>query len=326
MTHSLASPRAQNGLPDVPTGWLTFCKSQEIDRTPQTRTLLGKQLVAFRTESGRVAVMHARCAHMGADLSQGRIVGESIRCPFHHWQFGVDGACTHIPAEPQRTSMACQQAYVACEKHGLVFLFHGGDPTYELPSFHGVESHHLRRARPFTMTVDCPWYMVGANGVDLQHFQTTHDRELLEAPHVNHPQPHVHRTKTHFAVVGRGPADFLTRFAGSKVTMDVTDYAGSLFFVRAMFRRTQTFGLVGLLPLESAKTMVFVSVSVRRSAGRVGRRIFDPANAAIRRWFVYNFLRPDIARSAGTDYHPDRLIEADQLMFDYFQWLREVHN
>ena len=300
---------------------------RELGIRPISKTVAGRKLVVFRTESGQVAVMHAGCAHMGADLAQGRVVGESIQCPFHHWQFGKDGACTHIPAEPRAKPVACQPANFAVEQQGLVFMFNGPEPAFDLPFFPNASSEQLHRAQPFQFLLECPWYMVGANGVDLQHFRTTHDRELLEPPMVDYPGPFVHHVKTKFAVVGRGPADGLTRsFAGSEVTMDVTDWMGTLFFVRATFRRTQTFGMVGLLPLQPSRTLVTVTTFVRRSQGRIGRGVFDPANAAVRRFFVQNFLKPDVSRSQGTDYYPDRLIDADALLADYFAWLGRIHN
>ena len=288
--------------------------------------MAGRELVVFRTLSGRVGVLDARCAHMGADLSLGAVKNESIQCPFHHWEFGVDGACVHIPAEPQAIPLACQRAYTAIEKHGLVFLFHGPEPRCDLPFFPAVEPDQLHRARPFQFMLECPWYMVGANGVDVQHFHTTHDRQLLEEPIVDYPDAFTHRTRTRFAVAGRGPADQLTRrFAGDEVGMEVNDCLGTLIFVRAQFRRTQTFGMVGLLPVEPRRTLVTVTTFVRRSGQAIGAHLFDAANAAIRRLFVRNFLRPDIERSAGTSYHPERLIAADAVMADYFAWLKEVH-
>src|SRR5688572_25212811 len=95
---SLASTSAALDLPECPASWLVFCASRELDRGPTSRAACGRQLVAFRTDSGQVAVLDARCVHMGSNLSAGEVVGESIRCPFHHWQFGVDGRCTSIPA------------------------------------------------------------------------------------------------------------------------------------------------------------------------------------------------------------------------------------
>src|SRR5207244_4830148 len=107
---------------------------------------------------------------------------------------------------------------------------------------------------------------IGANGVDVQHFQATHDRELMGTPTISYPERFAHRAVTCFRVAGRGWRDWLTRrVAGDTVEMDVTDWAGTLFFVRATFRRTRTFGMVSMLPVDRDRTLIYVLVSLRRS-------------------------------------------------------------
>ena len=59
-----------------PASWYLYCASSELARRPLAKTMLGRQLVAFRTEGGRVAVMDGRCAHLGADLGGGRVAGD----------------------------------------------------------------------------------------------------------------------------------------------------------------------------------------------------------------------------------------------------------
>jgi hypothetical protein len=43
----------------------------------------------------------------------------------------------------------------------------------------------------------------------------------------------------------------------------------------------------------------------------ISQQLMDPLRAHIRRFFIDQFLRPDIRRSAGIDYSPETLIEAD---------------
>src|SRR3546814_12903347 len=55
------------------------------------------RVVIFRGEDGVARVMSAYCKHMGADLSVGGdIVGNDVRCPYHHWTYGDGGKCTGI--------------------------------------------------------------------------------------------------------------------------------------------------------------------------------------------------------------------------------------
>lgn len=312
--------------PAWPDAWFVFCASRELKAQPVYRQTAGGELVAFRTATGNIGILNARCIHMGANLANGKIVGETLQCPFHHWQFAPDGRCVAIPAQKSIPAIACQQSFAVEERHGCVFFYSGARPRFPLPFFEDCGPRELARAEPFTIELDCPWYMVGANGVDVQHFRTTHGRLLLEPPAVERPAPFVHRTISRFAVAGQSMADALTRrFAGGEVTMEVTDWAGTLFFVRASFRRTQTYGMVALLPMAPRRTLLYVTVAVRRSRTTVGRWLIDPVNAQIRRKFIEIFLREDIERASGTDYHWQSLIEADRLLADYFAWLAAFH-
>ncbi len=313
-------------LPGWPASWYAFCTSRELGRKPLARRAFGRELVAFRTPSNRVGVMLARCVHMGADLAGGRVVGDCLQCPFHHWEFDVAGRCRRIPAAKEVPAFARQWAFPTVERHGSVFFFNGTEPAFPLPFFNGRDPAELTFAPAFTLLLDCPWYMIGANGIDVQHFRTTHDRELVGLPVIEHPNPYAHQAICRFRVTGKGVRDWLTRtIAGNQVELNVTDWAGTLFFVQATFRHTQTFGLVLLLPIESSRTLIYVRVGVRRGHSLVGRTLLGPLNARIRRFFIRKFLEPDVSRSAGTHYNPRHVIAADRYLIDYFDWLRTLH-
>ena len=59
---------------------------------------LGGRVVVYRTEQGEAQVRSAYCRHLGADLSVGKVVGEMIQCPFHHWRYDGSGVCIAISA------------------------------------------------------------------------------------------------------------------------------------------------------------------------------------------------------------------------------------
>ncbi len=305
-----------------PASWYPFCTSRQLRGKPISKRILGRQLVAFRTASARVAVMDARCVHMGADLGRGRMVGESIQCPFHNWEYGLDGHCVHIPATAAIPHFARQVCYPVKERHGCIFFFNGPKPLFPLPFFFGCEPKDLVQAKPYTAMLDCPWYMVGANAVDLQHFKAAHDRRLKGSPAVDFPATFAHRTSSMFSVSGVSLADRLTRcFAGDEVTIESTDWAGTLMLVRATFGRTRSYGMLASLPLDAQRTLVQVTVFVRRSINRLRQTLFDPINAWLRRLFIKKFLQADVECMAGIRYNPHTLIEIDRHMSQYFQWL-----
>lgn len=125
-------------LPRYPTGWFQVAYSDEL-KPGDVKPLgyFGKPLVLFRTESGKPSVLDARCPHMSAHLGRGgKVKGESIVCPSHGWQFGVDGACTGVPYLrhiPMDSSATC---WPLREESGLVMIWHDIDkrpPAWDLP-------------------------------------------------------------------------------------------------------------------------------------------------------------------------------------------------
>lgn len=308
-----------------PPAWYYFASVKELSRGPVSKQMIGKSLVGFLTESGQPGVLSDRCAHMGSQLAGGCVVGENLQCSLHHWQFGTDGSCPHIPATKKIPSFASQTSYSAVIRHGYVYFFSGGEPDFPLPFFDSLSPDDLVAAQPFVETVHCPWYMIGANAVDTQHFSIAHDRTLLQLPDVDYPDPLAHRTVCHFQIAGHSLADRVTKyFGGATVRLQVTDWCSTMVFAHSTLARTETFGMLSIVPLTPDRTLVHGTIMARASEGRFQRRWLDPLRAAVRRSLIRRFLRSDIDRLSGTRYSPHSLIDIDAQFADYFQWLTGV--
>lgn len=270
-------------------------------------------------------VLGGRCSHMGAELSRGCVRGGRIVCPLHGWEYGHDGTCTHIPCAREIPALARQQAFPVEVRCGHVFFFNRAEVGFPMPFFDGVSVGELLAARPFEFTVAAPWYLVGANGFDVQHFRSAHDRTLVGEPVVDSRSPFSMRLTARFRVSGRAFRDALTRvLSGSEVQMTVENWCGNLVLVTAVFRRTTTYGLVSLQPLGDGSTRVHDIVWIKRRPGLLGS-VFDPMDAAIRRLFIREFVRADVESSAGIRYDPTRMTAADKTLVEYLEWLQNIH-
>ena len=312
-------------FPAFPVSWYLFCPSITLRRGPVSRNIFGRRLVAFRTVSGRVAVLDAHCSHFGADLGGGSVVGEAVRCSFHQWEYAIDGRCTHIPRVGNIPSAARQASYPVVERHGHIFVFNGPEALFELPFFPGVTPDDMIAARPFAMSLACPWYLVGANFFDLQHFRGAHDRRVVSEPAVDTPAPFARRASACFRIEGDSLQDRLTRrFAGDMVEMSIVDWCGNMMFTTARFSRTCSYGMAVTEPIANGGVDVKLIVFVPRSHGPLGRMVADPLNRWVRRLFIMNFLSSDAWRLNGLCYSPHGLIDDDRHLAEYLQWLAIV--
>jgi nitrite reductase/ring-hydroxylating ferredoxin subunit len=315
----------QTHFPGAPASWYYLGSVSQLAKGPMGTCLAGRDFVGYQTNSGALAVLSGRCSHLGARLTNGFVKGDLLVCPLHGWEYGPDGICKRIPAGDEIPGFARQSSYPAEVRGGHAFFFNRARMRFPLPFFEGVSADELLPAKSFDLIAESPWYFVGANGFDIQHFRMAHDRTLIGEPEVSSPSLFARRIVATFEVSGDSAPDRLTRlFAGPRVIMDITAWCGTLIFVRATFARTTSFGLFNVLPIDAQRTLGRVIVWVKRSKSAVARLLLDPVNAAIRRSFIQTFLRSDLPRIAGLRYQPANLIAADRVLADYFAWLEHV--
>lgn len=313
---------AWGSLPLWPASWYRFGSLSGIAARPMSRELLGQRLVAFRSASGDVSVLDARCAHMHADLGSGCVVGESIECPFHHWRFGLDGICVDIPCAEKPPDFARVVRYPTRVRHGQVYFFFGPRPLFELPFFDDEDPEDFASSSTITEEVHAPWYMVSVNSVDRQHFRIAHDRRLLGEGKVEHPKPFMQRADYRFAIEGTSWSDRLTRLAGGpEVRLEVTEWGGTVVLARATLARARTYGMLFLEPRDAGHTIAHIMVLATRSRGWPGGRLLDWARTAIRLQLIRRFLRADIPRMKGSYVRPQTLISEDHDIADYLRIL-----
>jgi 3-ketosteroid 9alpha-monooxygenase subunit A len=165
--------------PAIPNGWFQVAYSDEL--APGAILPLeyfGQSLVLFRTEAGEAKVLDAFCPHLGAHLGHGgKVAGDSVRCPFHAWEFNGEGRCTNIPYAKKIPPNAKLRAWPVYEGAGLIMVWHhaeGAAPGWELPDIPEVGNpdwtdYERRRWKVRTRNQE-----MAENAVDSAHFHFVH--------------------------------------------------------------------------------------------------------------------------------------------------------
>jgi phenylpropionate dioxygenase-like ring-hydroxylating dioxygenase large terminal subunit len=152
--------------------WQPVCLSSELNDLPKAVRILGEDLVAFRSRSGVIGILHRHCSHRGTSLEYGIVADRGIRCCYHGWLFGIDGRILETPGEPPGSRVGesvVHGAYPAHEHAGLVFVYMGPEPTPPpFPRLDTLETPNDRLV-PFSIRHSCNWLQVLENFVDPIH-------------------------------------------------------------------------------------------------------------------------------------------------------------
>jgi phenylpropionate dioxygenase-like ring-hydroxylating dioxygenase large terminal subunit len=170
----------------IPNGWFAVAFSRDIlDGEVQSIQYFDHDLVLFRTRGGEAKVLDAFCPHLGAHLGEGgRVVGDSVRCPFHGWQFdGASGDCVKIPYCERIPPRARVRAWDVVEKNGMIFVWHhaeGKPPEWDFPTL--PEIGHPDWTEPRHVMLDVPVHQqdMHENNLDPVHFEFVH--KMTEVP------------------------------------------------------------------------------------------------------------------------------------------------
>jgi len=292
--------------------WYPVCMSSELAAGKVLGTsFLDGRIVVFRGESGRVQALSAYCPHLGADLAAGSVVGDSIRCAFHHWEFNQEGACQKTgPGDPVPPG-ACLFRFPTQERYGLVWVFNGESPHFELPDFPYPDDElafHVEEHEE-VFPVD-PW-VICCNTPDVQHIRVVHGFQF------DNGEPAENMVLTDHSMMydfdGIHPA-------GPRVTFRVGIFGTTLFYQSSSFNGRWYGYLAPFAMPEPGKTKLYYVIAARKSEGDEAslKELFD---------FAMGIQRQIIADDApilrSVQFRPGTLTKSDTALARFFEYLRK---
>jgi phenylpropionate dioxygenase-like ring-hydroxylating dioxygenase large terminal subunit len=165
--------------------WFAMAWSSEVASGQLIgRDFLDGRIVIYRGENGRVVATSAYCPHVGADLACGQVVGNHLRCAFHHWEYDQDGICVRTGGGDKPPKGACLFVFPTIERFGIIFVFNGEAPLFDIPSL-PIPDEELLFGSPYPMqTLNCEPWVFCANTPDMQHIKVVHKITF------GHEEPH----------------------------------------------------------------------------------------------------------------------------------------
>jgi len=172
----------------VTQSWYVAARSRSIKRGDTRAFELGSRRIAiYRDTDGEAHALDARCPHLGADLTLGTVCESGLRCAFHGWTFGAEGACTYAPGHVETPSRRAR-AYPVVERWGFIWVFNGPTAKFALPS--ADDSQRWRAIALPSQTIRCHPHLVLANGLDVNHYEILHGLRFSEPARLTTPAPH----------------------------------------------------------------------------------------------------------------------------------------
>lgn len=177
-----------------PTGWYQVAWSTEIETgAVHKMTYFGREMVAWRSASGTVAVFDAYCEHLGAHLGYGgRVDGENLVCPFHGWEWNREGRNVCIPYERHPNKGRRIRSYPVVERNHAVWIWFdidGARPYFEVPDMFAAfgddpgdaDNYYppIPGATLFHSRLELHPQYIMENGVDFAHFTFVHQTPFM---------------------------------------------------------------------------------------------------------------------------------------------------
>ncbi len=163
-----------------------------VDEPTKAITVMGEDLVVFRTANGQYGCIEEHCAHRCTSLSYGFVEPDGIRCAYHGWKYDTTGQCVEQPFEPAGSAFRDRiklKAYPAQMLGGLVFIYMGPTPAPTLPPWDFLVWKNINRKFQRQPDLNCNWLQPAENTADVTHtyflhghyawIQGKHDRQNM---------------------------------------------------------------------------------------------------------------------------------------------------
>ena len=298
----------------------------------QRYELLGEPVLLGRTHTGEVYALRDICPHRAAPLSAGRLVDDTVECPYHGWRFRTDGACAAIPSlvddQAMDTTRIRVRRYPAAESQGLVFVWMSADPRFDgeppipSPVFEGVVGGAPKLVDRMEFEAHIDHAVVGL--MDPAHGPYVHQQWWWRSKHSQHDKAkRFGPVEAGFAMLRHEPSKNSRAYAllGGEPLTEISFRLPGLRWEHIAVGKRQVLSLTCLTPISEARTRITQVIWSDHPAFMVLKPLIGAG--------ARKFLRQDAAmvdlQNQGLRYDPSLLWidDADRQAKWYQQLKRE---
>jgi len=173
----------------MPNGWFCVSRSDEI-KVGELKNIkfCENDVAAFRTESGKAAVLDAYCGYSGINIALcGEVSKEAIYCSKTGIKWGTDGSCIDIDKDsltPESAKDIKIFNYPVVEMNGFIWAWHHllkEKPYFELPKLDGFNGDDEKWGKVYNYEykINTVLQEIAENDVDQAHFPKVHGSPSL---------------------------------------------------------------------------------------------------------------------------------------------------
>ena len=153
--------------------WYAAGWPSDFTAAPTQRTILEEPLVFFRTSVGKLVALHNICTHRFAPLHMGKVIGDTLECPYHGLRYNTSGVCVFNPdLDGQVSPRSRVNSYPVVEKGGVCWIWMG-DPAeadeakiVDFPFLHSPDTYRPLKGY---LHVRANYHLLIDNLVDVAH-------------------------------------------------------------------------------------------------------------------------------------------------------------
>lgn len=157
--------------------WYVAAWAHEVTGTPIERRLLDEPVALYRQQSGAPVAIGSLCPHRFASMGHGKVINDTLQCPYHGLRFDASGVCVHNPHGDGTIPKAARvKSYPLVERYGALWIWMGdpdrADPAL-VPDFSMFDPPAITSVNGY-LHVAAHYELVTDNLLDLTHVAFLH--------------------------------------------------------------------------------------------------------------------------------------------------------